>query len=216
MGKISKRSAAVITLIATLAGGKTYAAQCGEAFQQPDDSDYFDIQQTPLDDKTLNQVRSFTQLLDGRWQGTGLEVKCGVSDDQPLAIISNYDVDAEIMQHFLGSSIMEVEQETKRFVNLDRIVISPETEKYQQGQRTGHRNYSVELTESDTPTMVFDEKYRLFTPRLVRGEERNAVRLVHEIKTVSLNQAEDTLTVNRDVYVNGHFTAQQEWQLTRH
>jgi len=214
MGNISKRTVAAIALLATctLASGNTYADQCGEAFQQQADGDYFNIQQTLLDDATLNQVHSFIQLLDGRWQGTGLEVKCGTSDDQVPTIISNYDVDAEIMQHFLGSSIMEVERETSRFVSLDRIYISPETEKYQQGQRTGQHSYSVELTQSDTSTMVFDEKYRLFIPR---GERRNAVRLVHEIKTVSLNQADGTLTVNRDVYINGRFTAQQEWQLTR-
>jgi len=43
---------------------------------------------------------------------------------------------------------------------------------------------------------------------------RVGVQLIHEIKTVSHDNS-DALTVNRDVYINGHFYAQQEWKLNR-
>jgi len=142
MGSISTRTTAAIALAATatLASSNVFAVKCGDVYQHPSGSDYFDIQTTLLDDATLKKVRSFTRDLDGRWEGNGLEVKCGISDDQPLSTISNYDVDAEVNQHFLGALVLEVEQETKRAVNLDRITISPETERDDQGQRTGHRN----------------------------------------------------------------------------
>ena len=51
---------------------------------------------------------------------------------------------------------------------------------------------------------------------ILEAVDRAAVRLVHEIKTVSFDQGADTLTVNRDIYVNGYFGANQEWQLTRY
>ena len=224
----------MLAAIATT-GGNAIAAQCGDAYQQREGQDYFDIQPTLLDDKTLREVRNFAGQLNGRWHGTGSEVKCVIQNEMLPSGNNNYRVEAEITQHFLGRSILEVEQHSKEYTNLDLIDLSPDTENNDftlnggQGQGVGHRNFSVDV--SDANALVYDEKYRTFTPRVVirpsgevtdTGEvileavDRAAVRLVHEIKTVSFDQGADTLTVNRDIYVNGYFSANQEWQLTRY
>ena len=228
MGSLPKRTAAVVLAAIATTSGNAIAAQCGDAYQHRDSGDYFNIQPTLVDEATLSQVRKFTGQLNGRWHGTGSEVKCVIPNELLPKDSNNYRVEAEITQHFLGRSILEVEQHSKEFTNLDMIDLSPDTEKNDftlnggQGQGVGDRNFNVDV--SDSSSLVYDEKYRVFTPRQVtrlRGSERQtvgrtAVRVVHEVKTVSFNQSADTLTVNRDVYVNGYFSAKQEWQLKRY
>jgi len=228
MGSLSTRTAAIVLAAIATTSGNAIAAQCGDAYQQRDNSDYFDIQPTLLDDKELSQVRKFAGQLNGRWHGTGSETKCVIPNEVLPSGNNDYRVEAEITQHFLGRSILEVEQHSKEYTNLDLIDLSPDTENNDftltggQGQGRGLRNFSVEVSGSNE--LVYNEKYRTFTPRQVtrlRGGvletvDRAAVRLVHEIKTVSFDRSADTITVNRDVYVNGYFSANQEWQLTRY
>ncbi len=228
MGSLSTRTAAIALAVIATTSGNAIAAQCGDALEAREGSDYFDIQPTLLDDATLGQVRKFAGQLNGVWHGTGLDVRCIIPNELTPSSNNKYRVEAEITQHFLGRSILEVAQHTKEYTNLDLINLSPDTENNDftltggQGQGRGLRNFSVDVSSPNS--LVYDEKYRVFTPRQVtrlRGEvretvDRAAVRLVHEIKTVSFNQSADTLTVNRDVYVNGYFSAKQEWQLTRY
>ena len=228
MGSLSTSTAFIVLAAIAATSGNAIAAECGDVYQQRDTSDYFDIQPTLLDDATLSQVRKFASQLNGIWHGTGSEVKCVIANEMLPPGNNDYRVEAEITQHFLGGSILEVEQNSKEYTNLDLINLSPDTENNDftltggQGQGRGLRNFSVDV--SNPNTLVYDEKYRTFTPRQVTGlrggiletVDRAAVRLVHEIKTVSFNESADTITVNRDVYVNGYFSAKQEWQLTRY
>ncbi len=224
--------------IATIANAP--AIECGSIYQpqnyvtgnDAEYDDYFNIEPVFINDETVEQVRQFTSSIDGRWHGTGLDIRCVViadqySDAESLTTVETFDVDAEFEKHFLGALVMEIQQENKDQVNLDQIVLSPVTEldpsletglKWNpHGQKTGHRNFRVDL--SSPGTLVFDEKYRRFQQPPVDNNRRPtndpflAVRLIHEIKTVSVDQTE--LTVNRDVYVNGRFVAQQQWQLER-
>ncbi len=228
MGSLSTRTASIVFAAIAATSGNAIAAQCGDALQQRDSSDYFDIQPTLLDETELDQVRKFAKQLNGVWHGTGSEVKCVIPNELLPSSSNNYRVEAEITQHFNGRSILEVAQHSKEFTNLDLIDLSPDTENNDftltggQGQGRGLRNFSVEV--SNTDSLVYDEKYRVFTPRQVtrlsggvlETVDRAAVRLVHEIKTVSFDHSADTITVNRDVYVNGYFSANQEWQLSRY
>lgn len=187
---------------------------------------YYNLQPIPLDDETVEKVRHFTDDLDGRWRGTGLDIRCIVAEDNSHVTVSNYDVDAEIDKHFLGSLVMQVQQENTDQVNLDTIHLSPKTELDPSlttelefnalGQRTGHRSFTIDVSTPDT--LVYDEKYRRFISRNrldANGKPAApfAVSLVHEIKTVSINASD--LTVSRDVYINGKFVSQQQWQLER-
>ncbi len=107
------------------------------------------------------------------------------------------------------------------------------------GQRTGNRNFRIDFSSPDT--LVYNQKYRRIVkeadhvaPGLVINQlprlppdlkpditDRDAqhriseltMRVVHEIKTVSLNNS--GLTISRDVYVDRRFVAQQQWQLVR-
>ena len=129
---------------------------------------------------------------------------------------------------------MEIHQENAEETSLDRVFLAPETELdpildlsdqllITNGQRTGHRSYQLDFSIPDT--LIYNDKYRRLANRseVVERFERLGAegrppapfgqRLVHEIKTVSIKEAE--LTVHRDVYVDGTFVAQQHWQLRR-
>ena len=215
-----------LTSVLMMASNLAYAIQCDELYPQDSDSDYYNLHQPRVAKETYLELNNLADQLDGRWHGTGIEVNCGVSDGESLAIVENFDIDAEIEQHFLGSIIVRAEKESKRKVALDRIFLSPqserELEKIRQGYEPELPSYTVEFSSPNT--LVFDHKYRAsnglpsndaLNPYWITSSPLvdRARRLVHEIKTVSLDN--DQLNINRDVYVNGHFVSQQEWQLKR-
>lgn len=222
------------TTIATTSSLPAY--QCGSDFNaqnyltgEQDAINHLHTIPTLIDDATIEEVRKFTDKLDGRWHGTGLDFRCFISEDTTRTTIDSFDVDAEIDKHFQGALVMELQQENSEQVNIDRIFLSPSTELdpslesglkiNTHGQKTGRSSFTVDL--SLPGTLVFGEKYTRFIPRptfdgLTRSLRLGApfaTRLVHEIKTVSLNHSE--LTVHRDVYVNGKFVSQQQWQLKK-
>jgi len=204
--------------------------------------DYYHMDGIAVDDKTRDQLEEFADLLDGRWMGTGIDVDCSTSNGESHSTITSYDIDAEIEQHFQGAIVLRAEKETSRKVKLETIFFSPEIEKQRQGLQKGHRSYTVTFSEPNT--LVFEEKYRVYNRRpagqlpanmrlVARAPTRcknptgvtqligtNArifecgfQRMIHDIKTVSIENHK--LTINRDLYVNGHFVAQQEWQLNK-
>lgn len=248
MHSTTKLAAAValtgLTIVATPAYSFVPAQECGSEHPQykllskaisdtktsdiqDRDNQYYDLQTISIDDATIKMVRDFTSRLDGRWHGTGLDIRCIVADDNTHTTINNYDVDAEIDKNFLGALIMQVQQENAEQVKFDTIPLSPKTEldaslatelnDNSLGQRTGHRSYTIDVSAPDT--LVFDEKYRRFIANTRRYDLSGnalapfALNLVHEIKTVSISAAD--LTVSRDVYINGKFISQQQWQLER-
>ena len=211
-----------LTAALMLSSGITHAMQCDEPIQDPVSEEYYELHRAPVDKKTLLGLNDLADQLNGRWHGTGIEVDCGVSDGTPLTIVENFDIDAEIEQHFLGSIIVRAHKENKDKVQLENLFISPENkrelETLQQGYEPHPPSYSVEF--SSPGTLVFDHKYRASNaipdiPNFVVNSPLvdRARRLVHEIKTVSLDN--NQLTIYRDVYVNGYFVSQQEWQLNK-
>lgn len=196
------------------------ANQCDELHPTTDD-DYYHLDLPAVDSSTTNQLRDFASKLDGRWRGSALEIECGISDGENLSSVRNYELDAEISQHFLGAIIVRAEKDSPRKRSLDKIFLSPEIDKQRQGKKIGYRSYSVEF--SDANTMVFNEKYRVHNngplvefrdARHVNRQRPVFQRMVHEVKSVKLEN--NKLHINRDLYVNGHFVSQQEWTLTRH
>ncbi len=225
MNSIRLASSAFVAVLATTFSSVVNAKQCDEIFQEPQGSDYYELNKPPIDEGTSRQLREFAEQIDGKWRGTGLEVKCGVSDGEPLSTIINFEADADISQHFQGAIILRAEKESKRKIHLEKIGISPNIDKQRQDRRRGMYSYTVSF--DDPNTMIFEEKFRVFTK--ARPTERNAgapsypypnngttlsfFGLFHEIKSVKL--VNDTLEINRDIYVNGRFATTQEWQLTR-
>ena len=218
-------SSAFVVLATTLSSSVINATQCDEFFQEPQDSDYYELNKPPIDESTSRQLREFAQQIDGKWRGTGFEVKCGISDGKPLSTIINFEADADISQHFQGAIILRAEKESTRKVHLEKIGISPNIDKQRQDRRKGLYSYTVSF---DNPnTMIFEEKFRVFTKAPPTGRTAGAPSfpypnndaelsffgLFHEIKSVKL--VNDTLEINRDIYVNGRFATNQEWQLTR-
>lgn len=234
--RVAAKTMAVLATATSITSSPVYANECGAPYpsilQQQEYNDYFYIDITPVSDETIDQVKNFNERLDGRWHGSVTDIKCDVSpyaDYDPLTIINSFDVDAEFEKHFRGALILQLQQENAEQVHLDTLFLTPNTEEFDldtqgrknQGQKVGQRNYSVDFPSEDT--LVFNEKYRRFSlrdPRPVlrvrdiRNDATHAVRLVQEIKTVSIG-SESELTIQRDVYVNGRFSAQQEWQLKR-
>lgn len=208
---------------------------------QHENSDYFQLKPILFDDAVYDQVRHFGDRLNGRWYGTLLDIRCLDTYEESHTSVKSFRVDAEIEKHFQGAVIMEVHQENAEETSLDRVFLAPETELdpildlsdqlvVTNGQRTGHRSYQLDFSIPDT--LIYNDKYRRLANRsevverfielqmvetLEETEGRRPApfgqRLVHEIKTVSIKEAE--LTVYRDVYVDGHFVAQQHWQLRR-
>ena len=222
------------------AGITTY--ECGSTFKpgnylpasQHETSDYFQLKPTIFDDAVYDQVRDFGDRLNGRWYGTVLDIRCLDTYEESHTSVKSFRVDAKIKKHFQGALIMEIHQENAEETSLDRVFLAPETELdpildlsdqllITNGQRTGHRSYQLDFSIPDT--LIYNDKYRRLANRseVVERFERLGLegrppapfgqRLVHEIKTVSIKEAE--LTVHRDVYVDGTFVAQQHWQLRR-
>ncbi len=216
----------LLSALALSMSSTAMAKQCDEIFTEPDGDDYYQLNKTLIDKNTTQQIRSFADQLDGsKWRGTGIEVECGRSNGETLSTISNFDIDAEIRMHFLGSIILDAEKESRHKVQLEKIFITPEIEKHNQGMQVANRSYSIEF--SNPNTLVFNDKYRVrnatinttrSTPlnnsnSVSRQRSETGTRMVHEIKSVKL--ANNTLKISRDVYVNGHFVSNQEWQLKR-
>ena len=211
-----------LTSALMLSSGITHAMQCDQLFEDPVSDEYYDLERPRTDKKTLLELNDLADQLNGRWHGTGIEVDCGISDGTPLTTIENFNIDAEIEQHFRGSIIVRAQKENKDIVQLENLFISPdnkrELETIQQGYEPHPPSYSIEFSSPNT--LVFDHKYRTTNaaptiPNVFVNSSRveQARRVVHEIKTVSLEN--DQLTIFRDVYVNGIFVSQQEWQLTK-
>lgn len=206
---------ALIGLAMTSTGA--HAMQCGSTFQH--NGDYRTVQATEFDDKTLRAVDDFVQRIDGDWEGAGLDIRCSGSNDESRSTITNFDVEAEISRHWTGRSVIQVEQDSDRFVSLERFTLSPDTEHNLIDSYGNKTNQNYDSIDFSTPnTMVYKQKYRVVIerddPEAVDGT-RTFIRHVFEIKTVSLSDDQNALTVNRDIYVNGRFSAQQEWQLYR-
>lgn len=212
-----------LALFGDMGSNISYAMQCDEPHQGNITDSYYDLDKSELEQETYLGLNDLAEHLDGRWQGTALEVNCGVADTTPLARIENYEIDAEISQHHLGSIIVRAQKESRRKVQLENLFIAPEIERDMERQRQGDErhfpSYSIEFSSPNK--MVFDHKYRAFKsppygqPPFVASHVpgKRGTRLIHEIKTVSLDN--NLLTISRDVYVNGYFVSQQEWQLKK-
>lgn len=219
------------------------AHECGSIYESqnyppgaPDTGNYYHLAPHLIDDATVEQVRDFTDELNGRWHGTSLHTRCILAPDDLRTTITSFDVDAEIDKHFLGALIMKLQQENSDEVVFDKIFLSPETELDESldytidaelpgkthGQRTGNRTFRIDFTSPNT--LVYNQKYRrivrdtaMVHPGMVAQQHPRVseitMRVVHEIKTISFNDSK--LTVNRDVYVDRRFVSQQQWQLER-
>jgi len=231
-----------IFFIALISANASANQEC-DALHTDINHNYLQLDRSPADDATKQRVNEFAKKLDGRWFGEAIEVICGISNGTTHAEIKNFKLDAEVDQHHDGSIIMRAHKENGRKLVLDRMTFSPEVKREMRslehdiesrGAELGFRSYEVSFPSENT--MVFDEKYLMTyesmsnsfdpsvptalandfqfgTPAGFRRDDRFFTNLVHEEKTVKINN--DKLDVNRDVYVNGHFISSQKWTLDR-
>ncbi len=209
-------SLATLTLLA--ASSSAFAIQCDDLYPVDPGTDYYSLDEPALDNETTQKIKDFARQVNGRWVGSGLEIDCGISNGITHPTITSFDIDAEITQHWLGAIILRAEKENEDKLALERVYVSPEIEKERQGREKGYRSYSVNFSSPNT--IVFNEKYRVNNvispdPAVLSALPvgQGFQRLIHEIKTVTLEN--NKLTMNRDLYVNGHFVSQQEWLLNK-
>lgn len=196
-----------------------------------EDKSYYELNNSTINGSE-QQLEDFATMLSGRWWGTQLELICGTENGRLAAHSEQYRIAAEFNEHYTGALRMEAERENAEALKLNTIWFSPEYRKDRKGTETGWRTYNVSFPNSNT--MVFDEKYRVTNHHAVNArydlfelnslvnvdnlaegiDRKGFARLVHDVKTLSL-KADNTLTVERTVYVNGFLVAEEGWILER-
>lgn len=214
--------------IACLAlAGSVHAVECNHLAPGNDlaTEDYYLLDEPAIDLPTIKQADKFAKRLAGRWHGTQLELSCKGHFTSPHKDYNQYRISAEISTHFNGGIRLEAEKEREsdRTIKIEKMFFTPETKKDRLGREIGWRSYVVEFIDDNTLLLI--DKYR------VRNRVRNAgvspqlravstvpgvtgaTRLLHEVKKITLDK--NSLKIDRTLYVNGYFVAQDGWLLER-
>ncbi len=206
-----------------VASGSVYAIECNDLAPGNDSQSdqYFHLDEPAIDAPTIKLTREFAKRLAGKWWGTQLEVSCKGHYTSPYKDYNQYRISAEISQHFNGAIRLEAEKEREsdRTLKIEKVFFSPEIEKYRLGREVGWRSYTVDFSDKNTLVMV--DKYRVrnfpLSPLLAAATAApgvtSATRLLHEIRKVKIEN--NTLKIDRQLFVNGHFVAQDGWLLER-
>lgn len=198
---------ALITAAPLLLSTVAYASECNDLAPQADptntENGYFNLQGHDLNPENRSRLEKFSVALSGTWRGTELAKTCVGNHKSPTSQLDRYPVNAEISRHATGAVRMDAEKErlSDRAVKLDTLFLTPESDT-EYGR--AHGWHTLEFLDENT--IVFSEKSRVHNGN-------NFARLIHEIKKVQL--ADNKLTIDRKLYVNGHFVEQNGWILSR-
>ncbi|OED39265.1 hypothetical protein AB833_17245 [Chromatiales bacterium (ex Bugula neritina AB1)] len=169
---------------------------------------YFELEFEPIQSGQKHKLTSFADRLSGKWQGVQSESLCKGHFTKPTSQDFQYRVHAEISENFSGAIRLEAEKESRRKVKLEKVYLSPTTNQSNNLWQTGT------ITFSGPNSIIFSDIYHTRSARVAFNSERNSVRTVEELKRVTL--LDNTLTIDRQTYVNGYLVSQDAWQLERH
>ncbi len=187
--------------------GATDCNQPAPTLDVSNQASYFDFGAVPIDSRQQQQLIDFASRLSGRWSGMQTELLCTGHLKLPMETATQYQVDAEITGQHNGAIKLEAEKETRRKVKIERVFLSPTFSDSRANRPTGS------VTFADDNSIVFSDKYHVRNGRLAHAALRNSVRTVEELKKIML--IDDTLTIDRQTYVNGHLVSQDAWALVR-
>lgn len=217
----------VFTGLLTLAGAASAEPLCNTLAEEfsANPEDYFQLNHAevePTDPAIFEQLT----MLAGDWDGHSSEINCKGRPPLSKAQASDFEVEATIDQNWRGELSMKAEKEQQRVLKLEQIWLTPELASNREHRHM--RTLSERTVQQGDNGVVVRHKYRArngglgagLTPVnravcLYGGElaDCRSTRLVDEVKTLSWT--ENTLSIQRDTYVNGQFVSRQDWQLNR-
>lgn len=184
-----------------------HANECNDIAPLADHSNvengYFDVNGHSITEADRTRLEKLAGALRGHWRGVELVKECVGHFKTPTEELQRYRVDAEITRHPTGAIRIEAEKarQSDNVLKLDTLFISPEID-LDYGR--AHGWHTLEFIDDNT--VIFSEKSRVLSGNTF-------ARFLHTVKKIELR--ENKLTVDRLLYVNGHFVEQNGWILER-
>ena len=198
---------AIITAAPLLLSSVTFASECNDLAPLADpantENGYFNLHGRELNHENRSRLEKLSVALSGTWRGTELAKTCEGHHKTPTSHLTRSQVSAEISRHPTGAVRLEAEKErlADRAIRLETLYLTPESD-IEYGRALGWHT----LEFLDDNTLVFSKKSRVRNGNFF-------TRMIHEIKKVQL--VDNTLTIDRKLYVNGYFVEQTGWMLSR-